>query len=245
MSDPVVVVLFYASLAAAMAALGALPFRFGSGPPAAAVGGAEALAGGMMLGAGYLLMIEALEGDARLAVLGAGLGGLYNLAIQRSTGSDRLELATARPLDLEQAVRTILQSTMHAAAEGVAIGVAMVRDLRLGIFLALALGVHNIAEGMSLTAALRRRGTPIMASAGLCVVTNVAQPVLAVFAFAVLPAFPALVTTAIGFAAGSLAYLVLTELVPASYRRASRTLVAIVLSATAALVVLLEGLLLR
>jgi zinc transporter, ZIP family len=240
--DPVLTVLLYGALAAAAAALGALPFAFGGGPRPWVVGAAYALASGFMLGAGYLLMTEGLKTRTLLSVLGAGLGVVYTWWTQRYPGTDELDVAPDSEIDRDDGYKTILQSTLHSASEGVAIGVAMVVGLRLGIFMALALAVHNVGEGMGLTAILRRRGMSVAESAGLCVVTNVTQPLFAIVAFALAPALGGSLPAVLGFAAGSLVFLVLTELAPASYERASRTLVATLMSIAAAAVVLLEHL---
>ncbi len=242
MSDPVLIVLFYGALAAGASALGALPFVFGDGPQPWVLGAAYALASGFMLGAGYLLMSEGLEAEAIFAVLGGGLGVVYTWWTQRYPGTDRLETFPEQEIGHDAGYKTILQSTLHAAAEGLAIGVAMVVDISFGVFMALALAVHNVGEAMALTAILRQRGMTVGESAGLCVVTNVTQPLFAIVAFALSPALGHFLPAALGFSAGSLVFLVLTELAPASYERASRTLVATLMSIAAAAVVFLEHL---
>ncbi len=238
--EPVLTVLLFGALAAAASALGALPFAFGDGPRPWVLGAAYALASGFMLGAGYLLMSEGLESEALFAVLGGGLGVGYTWWTQSYPGTDRLDTAPDHEIDRDTGYKTILQSTLHSASEGVAIGVAMVVDLSLGIFMALALAVHNVGEGMALTAILRQRGMTVGESAGLCVVTGITQPLFAIVAFALSPALGHFLPAALGFSAGALVFLVLTELAPASYERASRTLVATLMSAASAAVVFLE-----
>ncbi|MCP3962028.1 MAG: ZIP family metal transporter [bacterium] len=233
-------VLFYGAMAAGASALGALPFAFGDGPRKVWIGAAYALASGSMLGLGYVLMSEGLKAEAMVAVLGGGLGVGYTWWFQTYPGTDRLDTSPDHEVGRDTGYKTILQSTLHAASEGVAIGVAMVVNLSLGIFMALALAVHNVGEGMALTAVLRQRGMTVGESAGLCVVTNVTQPLFAIVAFALSPALGHFLPAALGFAAGSLVFLVLTELAPASYERASRTLVATLMSIAAAAVVFLE-----
>ncbi|MEM7351712.1 MAG: ZIP family metal transporter [Acidobacteriota bacterium] len=241
-SEPVLTVLLYSTLAALAAALGAAPFAFGRRPHEAWIGAAYALASGFMLGAGYLLMSRGLERETLFAVLGGGGGVAYTWWTQRYPGTDRLDTRPGREISPDVGYKTILQSTLHSASEGVAIGVAMALDPErpyLGIFMALALAVHNVGEGMALTDVLRQRGMTVSESAGLCVVTNVTQPLLAVVAFALSPSLGHFLPAALGFSAGSLVFLVLTELAPASYERASKTMVATLMSVAAAAVVLL------
>ena len=136
MDEPVLIVLFYGALAAAASALGALPFAFGDGPRPWVVGAAYSLASGFMLGAGYLLMSQGLAAEAIFAVLGGGLGVAYTWWTQTYPGTDRLDIGPDHEIDRDTGYKTILQSTLHSAAEGVAIGVAMVVDLSLGVFMA-------------------------------------------------------------------------------------------------------------
>ncbi len=239
-AEPVLTVLLFGSLAAVLAALGALPFAGSRRPAAAWIGGANALASGLMLGAGHLLLGRGLEHAAFGTVAGAALGVLYAHTIKRCTGTHvvdrRPEQATADGLGY----KLLLESMLHSAAEGVAIGVAMVVEIRLGIFVALALAVHNIGEAMALTDTLRRRGISAGEAAGLCVGTNVPQPLLALAVFALAPVLDIMLPAALGFAAGALTFLVLTELLPASYQRARGALVALVVSVAAGAVLLLE-----
>ncbi|MCP5115149.1 MAG: ZIP family metal transporter [bacterium] len=241
-NDPVLTVLFCGSLAAAAAAFGALPFAFGRRPRQGWVGAAYSLASGFMLGAGYLLMSEGLEAETLFAVLGGGVGVAYTWWTQTYPGTHRLDTRPGHEVGLDSGYKAILQSTLHSASEGVAIGVAMSVELGLGVFMALALAVHNVGEGMALTNVLRQRGMSVWESAGLCVVTNVPQPLMAIVAVALSPAFGHFLPAALGFSAGSLVFLVLTELAPASYERADKTWVAMLMSIAAATVVLLEHL---
>lgn len=240
-TENVLVVLAFGCFAALAAVLGALPFVGGRRPGPAWIGGAYALSGGAMLGVGYLLMSRGLESATLAVVLGAVLGVVYTLWVRFYAGLDNLDDPSG---DSEHGFKIILQDTLHASAEGVAIGAAMALEMPLGIFLALALAVHNIGEAMVLTDLLNRRGVTVGQAAGLTVVTNVMQPLLAVVTFVLSPSFGAFFPGLVGFAAGSMVFLTLTELVPASYERADARLVALLLSAAAAVVVLLQAVLL-
>lgn len=261
-SEPVLNVLFYSTLAAAVAALGALPFVRGGGPRPAWVGGASALAGGLMLGAGYLLMERGLDGGIWTTVAGGAAGVLYTLGARFFAGLGRLqvpprfaeesvEAATEESSDIPSEAPTgtdrepislvLLQHGLHSAAEGVAIGVAMTLNLRLGVFVALGLAVHNIAEALALSDLLVGRGTSPGRAAGLAVAINLPQPVLALAAFALGPVLAGLLPASLGFAAGALTFLVLTELIPDAYTQTVKGTVALVVSATAGTVILLES----
>ncbi len=241
--EPVLTVFFYSSLAAVVAALGALPFGFAARLHSAWVGAAYALASGLMLGSGYLLITHGLKTAPLLALLGASAGVAYTFWTQSYAGTGELDTRPDHEVRPEEGYKAILQNTLHSASEGVAIGAAMAVDLRFGIFLALALALHNVGEGMALTELLGRQGMRPRESAGLCVFTNVSQPLLAIVTFAMMPALGRFEPVVLGFAAGALLHLVLTELVPASYERAAKPLVAVLMSTATAAVVFLETIL--
>jgi zinc transporter ZupT len=249
--EPVIAVLLISTIAAVFGALGALPFGLARPPSRAVVGGAYALASGLMLGAGYLLLGRALDRATIQVIVGAALGVAYTHWSQVYSGLVDLQVdlgaapSVADPIEIvapELGYKVLLQYALHSAAEGLAIGVAMVLELRLGIFLALALAVHNVAESMALTEILRRRGIAVSAAAGLCVVAKITQPVLALAAFALAPVMTELLPGALGFAAGCMVFLVLTELLPASYRRAAKLPVGVLVSVAAGALLMLEHL---
>lgn len=243
---PILVVLGYTALSAAASALGAVPAAlFGTGRrrtlPTAWIGWANALAAGMMLGAAYALAEAGLEGPAVPAALGAALGVLFIYATHRALGTGAGPLDAGRPDDPTHGYKIVLVSALHSASEGVAIGAAMAVDLRFGIFLALAIAVHNVPEATVLCSVLAARGVRLGVAGGLAVATNAGQVLLAVASFAVISALPAALAWALGFATGALINLVLMELLPESYREAGHTSIALVASVAMGIVVLLEG----
>lgn len=246
--EPVSAVLLLSTIAAVVGALGALPFGLPRPPSRAVVGGAYALASGLMLGAGYLLLGRGLDRATVSVIVGAVLGVAYTHWIQVYSGLADLQVdlgAAPTAMDPIEAAapelgyKVLLQYALHSAAEGLAIGIAMVLDLRLGVFLALTLAVHNVAESMTLTEILRQRGMTIGEAAGLCVVAKITQPLLALAAFALAPVMTGLLPGALGFAAGCLVFLVLTELLPASYRRTAKLPVGVLVSVAAGAMLLL------
>lgn len=237
--EPVVIVLASSAAAAMLTAAGVLPFLRRPVPPPSLVGWAEALAGGLMLGAAYLLLTLALDRSAPFSILGAAAGVAYTWLVQVYAGTGDLDRPEAeqRP---EYGYQLLLQTALHSASEGIAMGLALVLDLRLGVFVVLALGLHNAAEGVALSEILLRRGTSRPQAAALCVVGKASQPLLALATWALHPVLEPLLAGALAFAAGSLAFLVLTELLPSSYRRASRVAIASLSTLSAGAVVLLE-----
>ncbi len=238
--QPVLTVLVYSTLAALLAYLGVLPFKFSRTIPLFWEGFAYASASGMMLGAGYLLMSEALSRNTWWAIGGAALGVGYTHWTQRYSGTSELPTQPEVVLELDQGYKAILQNALHSATEGVAIGVSMTVNVRLGIFMALSLALHNIGEAIALSALLRRRSMSSTEAGAICVIAKSPQVLLAVFSFALSPFLGSAFAVALGFSAGALLYLVMTELLPASYQRAPKIVIATIVSFLVAALVLLE-----
>ena len=239
--NPILVVLLYSSVAAASAVLGALPFVAGERFRDAWIGWANALAAGLMLGVAYVLTVEGLDRAPLAGALGAIIGIGFIYSTRAISGTADLDLNRTRETSLEYGYKVVLLNSLHSASEGVAIGVAMIVRLELGIFMALALAVHNIPEATALCAVLRGRGVRLGDAVGLAVTTKVSQVFLAVVTFAIVSAARALLSWALGFAIGALIYLVMVDLLPDSYRRAGHTSIALLTSVAMGVVVLLKG----
>ncbi|HSH46836.1 MAG TPA: ZIP family metal transporter, partial [Longimicrobiales bacterium] len=234
--DPALTVLVYSALAALAAGLGALPGLFRRRPPAAVLGLANALASGLMIGVAYMLLTVGLVEGAPQGAVGALLGVFFVRATHAITGTGELDRDDPGP---EHGYRVILLDTLHAAHEGVAIGIAMLISLPFGIAMALALAVHNIPEAVVLTEMLGSRGLRVHQAGGLAIAVNLNQVLLAVTTFAVVGAAPILFPWVVGFAVGALLYLVLVELLPVSYQQAGSTGIALVTVVAMVMVVLL------
>lgn len=239
--DPTIVVLLYSSIAAGAAALGVLPLVGRQRIPAVAIGWANALAAGLMLGAAYLLMVASLEYVATFGAMGAVLGIAFVWFTHTAAGTEDLDLNRLDESSEVYGYKVLLANTLHSAPEGVAIGAAMMVSVPFGIFVALAMAVHNIPEATVLSAILRARGVRLDDAAGLAVVTNISQVLLAVVTYAIVSAAPGALPWALGFAVGALIYLVMAELLPECYREAGATTIALVTIVAMGIVVLLGG----
>ena len=238
--DPILTVLLYSSLAAGVTAFGALPFLFQQRLPTVRIGWANALAAGMMLGAAYALLVAGMRDGAVLQEgAGAILGILFVYLTHAALETEDLDLNRLEQTGPEYGYQVTLVNALHSAAEGVAIGAAMIVSLPFGIFMALAIAVHNIPEATVLSAILTARGVRVRDAGGLAVATKVSQVLLAIVTFAVVGAAPTVLPWVLGFAVGALIYLVMVELLPESYRQAGSTTIALVTIVAMGMVVLL------
>lgn len=234
-------VLFWTALAAGAASLGVLPLLWRPRPPAPWIGWANALAAGLMLGAAYTLLATGLDGEVIALAVGALLGIGFVAWSHAASGTEDLDLNRLEAVAPEYGYQVFLVTFLHSASEGVAIGVAMHLSVPFGIFLALAMAVHNVPEATIFSAIVSTRGVRLPSAAGLSVATNVSQILLAVVTFSVLQAAPAALPWSLGFAVGALIYLVMAELLPESYHQAGATTIALVTIVAMGVVVLVGG----
>ncbi|MGB5674338.1 MAG: ZIP family metal transporter [Gemmatimonadota bacterium] len=241
MATPLIVLL-YASIAALSAIPGGL-VRWSAEPGRDRwLGWAYALAAGGMLGAAFVLT-GVSDATAVAGAIGAVLGVGFIGATHTVTRLETLDLSRPDREDPTAGPRLVAIHALHACTEGVAIGVAMAVDLSLGVFMALAIAVHNVPEAALLSSATREQGASRPGTVGLVVLSNVGQPALAVATWLLATTVPASLPWVLGFAVGALLNLVMTELLPASYREAGSTSIALVASVALGLVVLLGGIL--
>lgn len=241
--DLTLTVLLASTLAAATAYLGALPLAWRDQVQTARIGWANATAAGLMLGAAYALTEAHAEVGASASALGAVAGIGFTFWTHRVSGTSDLDLNRLQETDPVYGYKLLILRSLHSASEGVAIGVAMLVNVPFGIFMAVAIAIHNIPEATVLTAILRSQGVRFGEAAGLAVGTNVTQVLMSVATYAVVRAAPSTLDGVLGYAAGALIYLVLVELLPEAYREAGPTSIALVTSLAIGMVVLLHGLL--
>jgi zinc transporter, ZIP family len=232
---PLLGALLVAAAAAGASALAALPFLRPGRVTDHWLGLASGLAGGLMLGLAYVLLITGMRGPTTILAASAVLGILFVVATDRVSGQPAAG-------DARTGYRQLLGSALHAAHEGVAIGAALAADFRFGMFTAAAIAVHNVPESASLVAGLRARGARLGEAAGLAVAADANQVLFAVAALALASAWPALRPWITGFAVGALVQLVLVELLPGSYRSSGRASIALVTIAAMGAVTILRTL---
>jgi zinc transporter ZupT len=247
--DELLLLLAFVIFAAIAAVLSGPMYRVTRDGDAEALGWANAMAAGLMLGAAYAI---AFHGWGDGPGVGFGLGALlgvipgiaaYRLADGTPWGARNQEPVIGANHGPTAAYGSILRHAVHAAPEGVAIGVAASMDLGLGLFLAAALATHNVAEGLSLVVATVEDGRSTVLGAGRAVVSNLPQVVLGVGAFLLLEAQPLLTPLGVGFSVGALVYLVLVDLLPEAYHQVGAEVIAIVAAIGMSSVPFLAGIL--
>lgn len=193
-----------------------------------------------MLGAAYLLMTAGPPHQPLWGAVGAALGIGCVYFAHATSGTADLELDAQGERHPLYAYKVLLVHTLHAAPEGLAIGAAMAVRVSFGVFMALAIAVHNVPEATGLCTILRGQGAGIGRAAWLASATRIGQVLVAVTTYAVLARAPVAVPSVLGFAVGALVYLVMVDLLPSSYRQAGHTSIALVTVLAMGIVVLLS-----
>ncbi|HUG40825.1 MAG TPA: ZIP family metal transporter [Longimicrobiales bacterium] len=242
--NDVVVVFLYALATALATGLGALPFLFVRTVSERFVAYSNAVAAGLMLGASFGLVAEGTGYGSAETVAGAFLGVLFILLTQKflgERGEEELIFGAVRGESARRMILVLVVMTVHSFSEGVAVGVSFGGGVTLATIITLAIAVHNIPEGLAITAVLRPRGMSLPACAGWSIFSSLPQPLMAVPAFLFVETFRAGLPYGLGFAAGAMVYMVLVELLPEAFGQGRRAGVATVASvATIAMVLFQE-----
>lgn len=229
---PVLVVFAYAGLTAIATGFGALPFAFVRTVSPRGAAYANAVAAGLMLGASFGLVVEAMHYGAAQTVTGAMLGVVLVIAAERLLEGRGLGFGVIRGVQARRMVLMVAVMTVHSFAEGVAVGVSFAAGGALALAITIAIAVHNVPEGLAISAVLRPQGVSLTACAGWSIFSSLPQPLMAVPAFLLVEAFAPALPYGLGFAAGAMVFMVLVELLPEAYEEGRRGAVAAIVTGT-------------
>jgi ZIP family zinc transporter len=228
----VATVFLLALLTAVATGLGALPFAFAKHPTRGWLGASNAVAAGLMLAASFGLIYEGVNHGLFRTLAGALLGLGFIVTARRVLRQDEhpAVFAGMGGLDARKALLIVGVMTVHSFTEGVGIGVSFGGGEALGLFISLALAVHNVPEGLAISLVLVPRGVGWVRAAWWSVFSSLPQPLMAVPAFLFVELFRPLLPYGLGFAAGAMIWMVFSELVPDAFEETSSKLVAVVVT---------------
>lgn len=230
---------FLGALVTALATgLGALPFALVKRPPEAWLGIASAAAVGFMAAASLALVVEGARYDGARTGIGAIAGVAIIGAVTAALRNRKPDFGALRGADALKALVIVAVMTAHSAAEGVGVGVSYGGGNALGLFVTLAIAVHNIPEGLAISLVLVPRGTSVRTAAGWSIFSSLPQPLLAVPAFIFVEHVRGVLPLGLGFAAGAMCWLAVTELVPDARTAGTRAALVSGGTAFAAMIVL-------
>jgi len=241
-----VIAVTLAAFATALATgLGAAPFLFVHAMSRRWLGMSNAIAAGFMLSASGALLIEGLIRGLGRVLAGAGVGALFIAATHRAIATrEDLHLGRLKAVDATKAILIIAVMTLHSFSEGVGVGVSYGGGAELGVFITIAIAIHNIPEGLAVSLVLVPRGASVRAAAGWSIFSSLPQPLVAPLAYLFVEQVRPFLPAGLGFAAGAMAWLVLTELLPDAHAELETRSLAAWLGGSLAVMSLLQVLLL-
>jgi zinc transporter ZupT len=232
---------FLAALMTAVATgLGAAPFLALRSMSPQVVAYAYALAGGLMLGACFGLVAEGTNFGATQTVLGGLIGVAGILVAQWRLKDQQIVFGSADVASARQMVLLLGVMTAHSFSEGVAVGVSFGGSDSLALAITVAIAVHNIPEGLAISAVMRSKGQSVAACAAWSIFSSLPQPLMAVPAFFLVDWARPVLPYGLGFAAGAMAFMVLDELLPEAYTRGNTAIVALLTSVAIIAMVLFQ-----
>ena len=215
---------FLASLAAGLATgVGAMPLLIlGGRLSRQLLDGMLGFTGGVMLAAtAFGLLSPALElGGIVPAGGGLLLGAGFIYLLDRQVPHVHLNGASEGPASgLGRAWLLFLAIALHNIPEGLAVGVIFGSgQIGAAVALAVAIGLHNLPEGLAVATAFFRGGYRPWPAVGLATLTGLAEPAAAVAGAAAVGAVAAILPWGLALAGGAMLYVVSDELIPESHR---------------------------
>ena len=241
MDNGVLLVFIFGLITAVATGLGAAPFLFLKNVSKRTTAFAAAIASGLMLGASFGLMIEGSEYGAWQTLIGAGAGVLFILLGARYLSAhSELGFGSFRGQGARRILLVVATMTAHSFAEGVAVGVAFGGGVEFGILITIAIAVHNIPEGLAISAVMRPKGATVAACAGWSIFSSLPQPLMAVPAFVFVEVFRPFLPYGLGFAAGAMVFMVFLELLPEAYEGANKSSIGLIVGLTLGLMILFQ-----
>ena len=233
-------VFLFGLMTALATGLGAIPFILLHRVSPRNIAFANAAASGLMLGASFGLIAAGSTYGVWQTVSGAALGVAFVLLGERYLQGREVQLGHLRGADARQILLVLAVMTLHSFSEGIAIGISFGGGRELALLITLAIAVHNIPEGLAISAVLRPRGASIAACTGWSVFSSLPQPLMAVPAFFFVETFQSVLPYGLGFAAGAMVFMVFLELLPEAYQRANATQIGILVSLTLGAMILFQ-----
>ncbi len=212
---------FIYSLATAIATgLGALPFFFIKNISDSFLGKANAVAAGLMLSASYSLIFEGFQENDWMTLAGM-LAGIFLVIGADKWMNKHFEVDVTNLMGAGSKKMLLFLGimTIHSFAEGVSVGVSFANTLEFGIFIAIAIAVHNIPEGLAISLVMVPKGTSPLKAVGWSIFSSLPQPIMAIPAFLFVEAFREYLPFGLGLAAGAMIWMVFAELIPEALQK--------------------------
>lgn len=184
------------------------------------IGATLGFASGVMLVVSFLTLTQESIKIAgySTAIIGFMMGAIFILIIDKSLPHVfAFEEKGAFPGLYKMGVLMAIGIAIHNIPEGIAVSAGYVRLPALGIVVAIAIALHNIPEGIVTGVPLRKAGMCKKRVLTVSLLSGLAEPLGALIGVAALSIAPTLVPWGLAFAGGVMTYLTVDELVPTSH----------------------------
>ncbi|MGC9516672.1 MAG: ZIP family metal transporter [Methanomicrobiales archaeon] len=238
LSNPLILVLIATAFTWFMTALGASTVFFTKDVSRKLLDAALGFAAGVMISVSFWgLLLPAVEMSASSIVpnwVPATTGFILGAIILGLTDRILPHLHPGCPIDEAEGIRTtwkrnrllILAMVLHHIPEGLAIGVAFaastvafsIPTLTAAVTLAVGIGIHNVPEGLAVAMPLRAEGKSKLKSFWYGQLSGMVEPVAALIGLSLVAISQPILPYALGFAAGSMIYVAIEELIPECQR---------------------------
>lgn len=222
---------------AMLSGVGALPFLFTGKLNPYWAGIASAVGCGVMLAASFDLLEESKPYSAPLVLGGIVLGVVAMAASQAWLGQfEEVSFSDLQGADARKAMLILGVMAAHAFGEGSGVGVSFSgpRGWAQGLLVTIAIGLHNVPEGMAVATVMVARGTSPKKALYWTLLSALPQGIVAVPAYLFVETFQGLLPIALGFAAGCMIWIVFAELIPDALETADHSHVATAATLSAA-----------
>lgn len=244
MEPTVLSVFLFALFTAVACGFGAIPFLFTKKFSRQYLGIANAIAAGLMIAASFGLIYQGIGFNLTRTLIGVLVGLVFIVLSHRFLDRyEDLQIGNLEGLDAKKALLLVGIMTLHSFAEGVGVGVSFGGGEAFGVFITLAIAIHNIPEGLAISLVLVPRGVSVLKAAGWSVFSSLPQPLMAVPAFLFVAAFKPFLPVGLGFAAGAMIWLAISEILPEALEDASHSTVATVMTLSIAAMIAFQALL--
>ncbi|NPA79484.1 MAG: ZIP family metal transporter [Thermotogae bacterium] len=220
-------VFIYALITAIATGLGALPFAFFRTFRRRYLGIANAIAAGLMITASFGLINEGIN-YSLLRTLAGVVAGLVFIILSHKLLHDQedIHIGILSGVDARKVLMIIGVMVAHSFAEGVGIGVSFGGGEDFGVFISLAIAIHNIPEGLAVSLVMVPRGISWVWAGLWAIFTSLPQPLMAVPSYMFVEMFRPFLPVGLGFAAGAMLWIAFSELLSDALKDTSSTVVA-------------------
>lgn len=168
-------------------------------------------AGGVMIASSFFSMLSlSVELSSIYTIIGFALGGLFLY-----TSDLYLDKKITKSNSFKTILMLIFSITIHNIPEGMAIGVTFASsDLFSAIILAIGIGIQNIPEGMAISFPLLKEGYSKKQAFNIGHASALVEILFSVLGCILVLKIKFLLPFVLSFAAASMIYVVISELIP-------------------------------